>query len=520
MTEPNDTPVTPTVEATASDVEAVAVATTSDVEPAAEATTDAESSQSKPDVPYVPHVNEHVTMERPVVEKIVNQRKQLFPINMFTRSIADINRMEGTYSNFQELTDSPQGQRWVNSIMEATEHLGNSAVFVAATEREGSDWGQFLEYNGNRFMAAMPEFGGGGKKLTGKNAAMKVSGLLGLAATIQVPLWNSGIWISLLAPPDSEILMLEHQIAQDKIELGNNTAGLAFANSSVNVTDRIMQFALSKVYQSTLQNPDPSALKKLIKAKDVWTIAWALGLTIYPTGYTMDRPCVENPDNCQHVETEHLNLARLQWVDRAALTPYQKRHMADRRASYTEADVIKYQEEGRVGIKTRTVLHDKLTVVFKNPTVDDWISGGTRWIAGIEQTIETGMGNSISTTQKNDYFQQQAELTKLREYTHWIDRLVFEDDEYDDADSIEGILSSLSGDPEAATEFFKGVQKHMDDITVSIIAIPTYNCPVCQSPQTDAEAVHPELIPINPVRLFFTLAGRRTLRAKIATMNS
>ena len=89
-----------------------------------------------------------------------------------------------------------------------------------------------------------------------------------------------------------------------------------------------------------------------------------------------------------------------------------------------------------------------------------------------------------------------------------------EDGVVDDRETIEATLNTISTDDDIVTKFLEAVKIYIDDSTVQMIALPSFNCPKCQAPMVDEERKHPLLIPLEPNMLFFTLRGRRLSRAK------
>ena len=75
----------------------------------------------------------------------------------------------------------------------------------------------------------------------------------------------------------------------------------------------------------------------------------------------------------------------------------------------------------------------------------------------------------------------------------------------------------MSEDDTSVTNFLEEVKSFIDYVTIALIAIPTHDCPACGKPQSIAEQPHPEVIPLDALQVFFTLADHRTLRAKAAT---
>lgn len=471
-----------------------------------------------PDEPPVDRTNPHVTLEREVYEPVTEKHRKSIPVAIIPRTLKEFARVNDTAGNLaEELGATPNGQEWLYHLLQGQRLYAAGGVFVDSTTREDSDWGQMIDYNGTRLVAGAPAIGGGGQKLSGNKAAMAMRSGMGMASAITTPLWHSGIWLTTSAPMDSELLVLLHQLMNERIELGNQTAGLVFSNSSVLAAEKVTDFILSRVYGQSCAESDPDELKKLIKVTDFQTMVWGMALTIYPHGFTHRRPCIDNPHKCTHVSEYHLNLSRLLLVDRAAIPLENRRHMAARKANHNTDTIKEYQEKGRAGVTRTRPINPQLSVTFRTPSLHDWFESGKRWIRNIEEVIDKGFGSNLTVKQKNDLYAEQSIVSFLRQYAHWVGSINYNDVEYDDVETIDALISAMSEDDTSVTNFLEEVKSFIDYVTIALIAIPTHDCPACGKPQSIAEQPHPEVIPLDALQVFFTLADHRTLRAKAAT---
>lgn len=465
-----------------------------------------------------PRISGTVTLERPCKDPIKEPGK--IPVFILRNTVEEFNEKAEEYPQFNPSTGQ-EGRDWMVAVREAIPHVLIGGAHMRALARDQADWQQSVESEGVRLLIGRPTMGNvEGQKLTGDRAVMRVQNALGLGSMVQVPLWHSGIWVTIKAPSDSDLLVLERQITEEKITLGRQTNGLIYSNSSVYTVHHLMNFAMQHIYDATIKDVTPDNLKKVIKLTDIPTLVWALACTIYPNGFTFRQPCIDHPDKCQHVTEEHLNLTKLSWVDRSGLTRNQKRHMYDRTAKYTNEEVLKYQLEGSVADGRKVELNDKLAIHLKVPSVEQYIRSGFAWIEGIVESVEKSMGTTVMGREKNRFITQNGIVTALRQYAHWVDKIVFEDNEVvDDLETIEELLSTLSADEKIYEKFFTAVRDYIDDATISMIAIPSYSCPACGKPMSPEESKHPYLIPLEVIRLFFTLTGLKLIRARIAEMS-
>ena len=137
------------------------------------------------------------------------------------------------------------------------------------------------------------------------------------------------------------------------------------------------------------------------------------------------------------------------------------------------------------------------------------MESGDRWVTEIIDMVSTAMGSTLDEKNKDRFIMEHSRLSTLRQYAHWVKRIVLlneqgeEDGVVDDRETIEATLNTISTDDDIVTKFLEAVKIYIDDSTVQMIALPSFNCPKCQAPMVDEERKHP-----------FTLRGRRLSRAK------
>lgn len=480
------------------------------------------SDAPAPEEPAAPvlRVSATVTLESNVFEPTRNEKVE--PLYMVRVTLDELNKAAEAYPNINPAS-SEEGRNWVKAVSEALPLVLRGDVHLGSLKREGSDWRQSVDHEGLRLGAGKPMFGNSNdptQRLTGERAIMRIQGLLGLGSVVQVPLWHTGIWVTIKAPSDGALLNLERIIAEDKITLGRDANGMIYSNASVYLNNHLFNFVVEHIYDTTLRDYSPEKFRSLVRSTDFPTLIWGLACAIYPTGYPVAQPCTLNPDVCQEVTSEHVMLPKLNWVDRQALTAHQKRHMANRNAKYTTEEIQKYMSEGRMADARPVDLTPNLRFALQVPTIEQYVESGDRWVTEIIDMVSTAMGSTLDEKNKDRFIMEHSRLSTLRQYAHWVKRIVLlneqgeEDGVVDDRETIEATLNTISTDDEIVTKFLEAVKIYIDDSTVQMIALPSFNCPKCQAPMVDEERKHPLLIPLEPNMLFFTLRGRRLSRAK------
>lgn len=467
----------------------------------------------------VQHTHESKPVEGELGKDYEKEDRENF-LHLMRQSPAEFAKTAERINQKMSLVDSKEGREWAEAMGHSVNNLLEGNPLLESFFRDGSYWDQVVEESGRRLSAARPQLGNTSGSLSGERAVHHVRGVLGLGSVIQIPLWHSGIWVSIKAPSDSELLVLDQRLAEAKVSLGNITSGLIFSNSSVHLTNDVVNFALDHVYDSTLADTQTATLRKVILAPDIPLLIWGLACAIYPNGYPMRRPCMADPNNCQHVHEALLHLPRLCWTDTKALTKTQRKHMVNRKAKHKVEHVRLYQNDGELDTTRIIKLTDKLAITAKIPSIDEYIDAGFEWIEGITEMIENEFGSTLRGEDRDRHIMAQGNVTLMRQYTHWVENILIyengpdEEPRVAEGEAVKQLLSSLSGENKIRDSFFEKIGKFINDITFSIIGIPRYNCPNCGKPQGDEESEkHPYVIPIDTVNVFFTLQRRRLIQA-------
>lgn len=491
----------PVGDAQAGEVELLAVITRTGVNPNAELSRD-------PSSPLDPR---HLFREGEVLNIVPCTAAE------FNNLVANARRLDPT--------GAVQGQRWLSSVGQGRLIMPVAETGLDALTRENSLWRQTVRAGDDgsvEIAAGRPKAGErkGNAPLQGEEALQMMQTYLGTGQLSRIPLWHSGIWINLKAPTESQLLELDRRIANEKIELGRQTQGLAYSNSSIYHNSFLFNFALSMVFDCSVSNYTTELLKRKILVTDMPQLLWGLLCTIYPNGYRYHRPCVVDPASCTYVADELLDISKLSWTDNSALDHSQRQHMIRKLSKFTDIELANYVSKHRYVDKGTVPLKDyrgnKTVVELRVPTLADYEASGFSWVEGIVSATDQAFGSQLGDNERNEYMLEQARATALRQYAHWIERIVFTDKNGDqqyieDRHTLEQLIGQLTGDPTVFENFLNGIQKFINEATISQIAIPSYKCPQCQANQHNPEeAKHPHLIPLDVGTIFFTLLGQRT----------
>ena len=426
--------------------------------------------------------------------------------------IPELNHLADQNYKNSDFVSNESGANWLERVVEAQRFFHQGQALLGSLQRPDSMWRQSVTSGGQQLTAGLPRFEGaeGGSKLTGDHAVMKMQAVLGIGAIVRVPLWHSGLWVCLKAPTEAALLELDRRIAAEKVLLGRVTNGLLFSNTSVYVTSYLVNFALAHVYEASYKFNKTEELKAKIKISDIPTLLWGLIGTIYPNGYPFHQPCVTDPSVCTHITEELLNISKLSWTDDRALTDFQRGLMARKTSKFTDIELARYEEEHGFNKLATLELKSGLTAQLRVPNLEQYEQGGADWVDGIVQQVDQAFGGTIKGEERNTFIMEQGQITALRQYAHWVDKLILNgEDTIEDTGTIQNVLATMTADEEIFNNFFTGIGKFMDATTISLIGIPKFNCPKCGKPMTAEEKAHPHLIPLDVQNVFFTLLAHR-----------
>ena len=423
-----------------------------------------------------------------------------------------------------------------SSYLNANSNDIHPELYSEKALNERKEWGQYLvSPSGDKLAlnSTSLDFRATGP-IKGSAAVSKVRAMLGLGNLIKVPLWHSGFWVMLNTPTEAEVADLFRAINTDKIQLGYATHGLAFSNLSGITSDNIVDFVLRHIEMHSIKdvaNNDIDKLKETILVQDINLLVWGIVCTMYPRGFQYTRQCMNIP-SCHEVISEILDVRRLLFTDRTALTPEQLTHMSKARArsSVTMDEVKKYQKsidrlhtskvkivEGAINNKGNCDMY----VVLKSPNLQEYINATNAWVDNVQALAENTAGLKTE-NEKLEYIETRARATKARQYAHWVESIIY-DNKLDDDDEkyettieeTEDIATILGEVVSMKSEYIDAlidkVVDYINHTTISIIGIPTYYCPKCNEVQ-EVDNKLPRFvnfIPLDVISLFFRLLVQR-----------
>ena len=426
--------------------------------------------------------------------------------------------------------------RWLETVKEAVTMTPMSGMYTKRLADTKAAFAQKVEYGGQILRGVAPSLNPkpGRREEEGEMALIKLMTHMGVGGFFRAPLWNSGIWVMFKPASEDELDELNRIIYSDKVQLGRWSYGLALGNSTVYTLDRVFDFCLSKVYQTSVRTEELplEKLRDYILPQDAMSFIWGFLCANYPSGFHYETPCINDPSKCTHVFEENLNVTKLQWADSSMLTESQKAHMCGFSGNSKSLESVKkYQEEMKATKSRRVVLNEgtkhEVAFVLKTPTMTEYITQGHQWVSSIVEAVNRALGSNATDRERNDQITRQSKAATICQYAHWIESLEYGEitanpNNPDDnavavirnQETLLESLKSLSSIDSIRNKIIDAVKDYIEESTVSIIGVPAYTCPVCQKDQV-GETKYPRrttVIPLDILQVFFALLIQRLSR--------
>lgn len=353
----------------------------------------------------------------------------------------------------------------------------------------------------------------------------------GLGRTQKIYLWNSGFYVVIEPPKDSDLLALQYTIGNTLIHLGNETHNMIETNLSIVIIDTTIDFILNHVVTSNLKPEGDKDLKTAIKEclllPDYDLLLNGFVNTMYPDGYAVTRVCrnyfeLDNEGNrsCDFntIALQDLNL--MVYRDHTNINS----EMIDiiNSSTLTLADIERYQS---LNVRTRSKELELITedgtrnvLTISTPKVSKATEVGNIWVNNIiKQSLELFQDADNDVT-KNQKVQKLLFSNYLGVYNGYFERLVTysEDGEVlldiTDNTAITALMELASTDNSILNKLTVEMKDYIDKNSLAVIGTPSFTCPACEAKNSKSEKAYDDIIPLNMTEAFFTLVSIRMIR--------
>ena len=459
------------------------------------------------EVAKAPEVKINVTVtydpRKPIPE--TNKDKPLGLLSLTGEGMTDFVTDQKFKANADTLNE-----KYIDAIRDGMQFVFSDNVIERAIEN-GVDLGQFVDYEEKRLQSGVPVYNSrSGDVLTGIKAVSQMQRALGQGSFLNFPCWASGVWLTLRAPTTFELADYYDAVSEEIIELGKQTGGATHNTSSVYLAKYLIDLVEKLVHKSTIKGYAGSdvSLRDVLVVDDLQTIAWALGVCMYPNGYPFEEPCTVDIEKCTEVYSTLINISKMYYVDRSRLTNWQVEFMSNKTHERSLDEIKKYQLEAN-WLRSEAIDYPGFKILIKTPTVGEYIDAGYRWIANIEQSIRNTL-TDIGNSRLNTLMMERAGLTLLRGYSHYVKSFIYDNGSVvNSKKDIDEVINSLCSSPDIVAKFTDDVKDHISKSAISMIAMPRHNCPNCGKDSHLEDTAHPYLIPIDGLQLFFALRDQK-----------
>lgn len=433
-----------------------------------------------------------------------------------------------------EIGTTEKQREWAFTLNQSISYVPVSDMYVRRLNDPNSKFTQVLEYQGTKLFGSSPgnKHKEGVTEVEGERALLKLVTHLGIGGMHRTPLYNSGFWVYFKPPRDIDLLELNIIINSDKVMLGRDSYGLAHTNHVSYSMSRVFEMAMRHVYEiSVKQSELPlSKLGDYIDPQDIHSFIWGFLCATYPSGFHYERACINDPSKCNHVVKGNLSIQKTLVVDESRLNDWQKNHMRSFSANtMTLADVKRYKSELTHLHEKRVILMEgtphETAITLKTPTVNEYINQSHKYISMLVEQVNRSLSVDSNNNERNMAIDQSSRAMKLCQWAHFISAIEFgqltnpsgpSSSLINDRDTIVQALATLSSTDSISEKIIDEIKRYVEDSTIAIMAIPAYNCPVCDKPQEEAtQDKYPRFaayIPLDILQVFFGLLARRINR--------
>lgn len=331
-----------------------------------------------------------------------------------------------------------------------------------------------------------------------------------------VPLPYTGIWLTLRAPSELERFSYQQKIMA--VERGENLMGSVMSQTHIRIMRKIhtIDFVIDNIVGSNLE-ATPDEWRDILIMQDLDILTTFLAGNIFTRGYDYHFRCFNT--ECNHVEARKVLPNRLVQYDfDDILTPYQMNMLADSKRKVTMEEYWKYQSEF---LHTKHAIsetkfgdeetNDVVQVVFRNPSMSDFITSGRVWMQEVETEMMQTVLDTATTAEKKKYLRERVAREPMSEKIFRVARI-----NHGERDDDGNFMNDPIESPEAISAFFRGLgstnravinasldlDRYLMNTLLYSVGMPNHVCPKCKQRQQAAEGKFRDRIAMNPEVLF------------------
>lgn len=494
--------------------------------------------------------NIHIDASAPILEEISEEQ---------VRQLADIGTLFAPNHSAEELTKLYEHtvkvitahQRHRHALVKSGENTpyfainvgDNQTLYITALERDvmanigyyrriqRQGHGEHLFTEGDTWIN-MPKVGdailaiGKNNFANSKDARMKFRGAMGLSGEYPSPLWASGLHLKLESPGALDSFKLEVKLLLDKVDSARDSMGYALDAASTFLNLPVFEFIAEHILSTSVGTINRNELEQLILLTDLEPLAGSMGSAIYPDGFLLERPCLKSNGGCGHRNHRKINVRRSQLVRFNRLSEHQQQFMSRRSAHNDPATVRNYQSQVRPEISRLIDLGKGYYLRLRVPTIAQYRRIAGAWMARLTGSAKQMFVSNAQQEDRQNFMDSQANIALIMAFAHWVEAIEFHPElggdvevvvsrtiegndpakQFEADESVDKELIDLSADGGQTRVIVEKIKKFIDDMTLSVFVAPKTKCAGCGKSVTgDDLSLHPDVVQLNAVELFFTL---------------
>jgi len=363
------------------------------------------------------------------------------------------------------------------------------------------------------------------------NGAMiaKISKSLASGENVQMPLWNSGFWITIKPPTSTDLTILKRDLDKNRLKLGRETGGLLYSNKTITLYKIVVDFILSKCINTTIQLEEDDDIRDYIFVDDIPLMVLTVAIALYPNGFKTTIGCANNAVfdettkevKCSFLETATMDLDTLLRIDYKRIDTFMLETMANRQpGSVSKIRVEEYRNRitkhnkdyNTVSVVTES--GDDIVITYDSPDLTKYFYKGQFWVDSIIKKIETLIFDDAD--DKDEIIDDLVTTSILGIYSAFVSTILYDGELMEDEDAKLEVLSLLSSDDDIYSGFFAGVKKFLGSTPIAVVATTNFICPTCslERKPKSGDCNWDDYIVLDPLNYFLDLIELR-LRYKM-----
>lgn len=395
-----------------------------------------------------------------------------------------------------------------------------------------------MKYDTNRYKPEMTfeskkirfeevNIGSSDKKLKALN---KVRSITRIGKNIQIPLWNTGIRVTISVPPINSLYDLKKKLRDLNIEIDTDTGGLLFSNKKIKLYKEILDFINVYILDTTLDIPDDKTLFDYIKVQDIALLIIGISLSLYPNGNNITIACFKSTEIkngvplCSFVTNSKIDPRDLVKIDTERVTDKMLEIISRRQSNSVSIEDLETYHNEFILTKDKTIEieYDIGTLLFnlQNPDINSFLNKGSLWYDDIIEKLY-GIGNLLENNKKEE-LDKLIELNLLGTYNSYVKSLTIDDETLDEDDIIFETLNEVTQDNYLYNIFIKDIIDFISYNTIANIGTNNFICPKCKEKQKVEKSKNKfemEYIWLDPLSYFLEIMNSKLIKMQKRTIS-